>query len=76
MTADSELIDHGHIMIKLVEHEDRLVSIVDDLHGINQKLDPIAHGVASMAFFFKVLLVVGAGSAAVVGLLELVERLG
>lgn len=70
----TEEIDHSHIMVKLVEHEDRLTSIVEDLHGINQKLDPIAVGVQSMAFFFKMLIVAGAASAAVVGILELLER--
>lgn len=76
LTQETHEIDHAALMSKLVEHEGKFVILGRDIHGINQKLDPIAAGVQSMAHGFKLLLMVGAASAAVVGIMELVERFG
>ena len=65
---------HEDIFNKLVEHEDKIVSITDDVRGIKDTLTPIATGVTSMAWAFKVLLAAGAGSAAVVGIIKLWEQ--
>jgi hypothetical protein len=44
------------------------------LIGIREDLDPIADGIKSIAFVFKCLLVLGVGSGAIVGILELIDR--
>lgn len=68
-------VDHKQLMAKLVEHEAKFVQIAGDIKGIRADLDPIATGVTSLAWTFKGLLVLGAGSAAVVGIISLVEYL-
>jgi len=73
--TDDTLVDHQALMTKLIEHEDKFVKIGSDLHGINEKLDPISQGIDSIAFAFKSLLWLGAGSAAVVGIIELVDHM-
>jgi len=68
-------VDHGQLMDKLIEHEGKFVKLGKDIHGINEKLDPIATGVTSMAWGFKMLLWLGGASAAVVAIIELVGYL-
>ena len=70
-----EEVDHNTLLEKMVEHDDMISKLGTDIHGINEKLDPIAAGVTSMAFAFKALLWVGAASAALVGIIELVDHL-
>lgn len=65
---------HEDIFNKLVEHEDSIVSITEDVRGIKDTLTPIAAGVTSMAWVFRALLAIGAGSAAVVGIIKLWEQ--
>ena len=72
-TGEGE-VTHAKLFTKLVEHEDKIVKLTDDVHGIKVTLEPIAQGVRSMAWSFKGLLVVGAASAAIVGIIELWER--
>jgi hypothetical protein len=67
-------VDHRQLMKKLVEHESKFVRIADDIKGIREDLDPIATGVTSIAWAFKGLLLIGAGSAAVVGILEMINH--
>lgn len=71
---DSEDVTHSTLYQKLVEHESQISTMSKDIHGINEKLDPIAVGVTSMAFAFRALLWVGAGSAALVGILEFIAH--
>ncbi len=68
-------VDHAHLLEKLVENETKIDTLGKDLHGINQKLDPIVTGIGSIAFAFKGLLIIGAGSAAVVGIIELANHI-
>ncbi len=68
MNSTSE-VTHDILLEKLVEHEEKFVGIADDIKGMREDLDPIASGVKSIAFGFKVLLWLGAGSAAVAGIL-------
>jgi len=72
---EADAIDHEQLMAKLIEHEGKFVTMADDIKGIREDLDPIATGVTSLAWTFKGLLIVGAGSAAVVGIIELVNHL-
>jgi len=67
-------VSHDQILSKLVEHDTSIFDITQSIDVLGDKLDPIAHGIASMAFAFKVLLWLGAGSAAVVGIIELVNH--
>lgn len=68
-------ITHSKLWEKMVEHEEKFSSIADDIKGIRADLDPIAKGVSSIAWTFKALLVIGAGAAAVVGIIELAKQL-
>lgn len=67
-------VTHDELLAKLVAHEGKFLAIDKHLAGIREDLDPIATGVKSMAFAFKGLLLLGVGSGAVVGILELVDR--
>jgi hypothetical protein len=69
-------VDHQQLFEKLVDHDGKIMRMSKDIHGINEKLEPISQGIQSMANAFKLLLVTGAGSAAVVGILALVDRMG
>lgn len=72
----SNEIDHGMLFEKLVDHDGKITRMSKDIHGINEKLEPISQGIQSMAFAFKLLLWCGAGSAAIVGILALADRVG
>ncbi len=65
---------HDDLWAKIVDHESKLISMADDIKGIRDDLDPISRAAVSMAWSFKVLLVLGGGSAAVVAILELVDH--
>lgn len=65
---------HDDLWVKIVDHESKLISMADDIKGIRDDLDPISRAAVSMAWSFKVLLVLGGGSAAVVAILELVDH--
>jgi hypothetical protein len=67
-------VDHKMLFEKLVDHDGKITKMSTDIHGINEKLDPIAQGIQSMAFAFRMLLWVGAVSAPLVGVLELWEH--
>lgn len=71
----SDDVDHRQLMEKLVEHEGKFVKLGVDIHGINEKLKPISAGIDSIAWGFRAILWGGAISAAVVGILELAERI-
>ena len=68
-------VDHEQLLAKMIEHEGKFIEITEHIEIIVEKLDPIARGIASIAFAFKGLLYLGAGAAAVVGILELADRL-
>ena len=59
----------------MVEHDNQIVKVMADIHGINVKLDPIARGVTSVAFGFRTILWFGAISISVVGMFELYHQL-
>jgi hypothetical protein len=71
---DDSDITHKTLFEKLIEHEGKIVKLTDDVHEIRETLKPIARGINSIAWSFKGLLLLGAGSAAVVGIIELAER--
>ena len=62
---------HDDLMGKLVEHETAITDMGQDIKAINRKIDPIVKSLNSIAWAFKGLLALGAGSAAVVGIIEL-----
>ena len=64
---------HNDLMDKLINHDEAIVSMSDDLDQINAKLDPIMNSLRSIAFAFRGLLVLGSGSAAVLGILALTD---
>lgn len=66
---------HDDLWDKIVEHEAQLLSMVSDIKGIRQDLDPISKAAVSIAWSFKALLIMGAGSAAVVGIIELIDHM-
>lgn len=70
-----EDVDHAQLLAKLVEHESKFIKLTEQIDMIIEKLEPIARGISSIALAFKALLYIGAGSAAVVGILELADRL-
>jgi hypothetical protein len=72
---DPTPVTHEDLLDRLISHESRLAGLVDAIEAINFKLDPIVQAVRSIAFAFKGLLILGAGAAAVAGILELVDRL-
>ena len=67
-------VTHEELLEKIVDHEQGLARMGSAIESINQKLDPIVTGIRSIAFAFKALLVLGAGSAAVTGILVLLDR--
>lgn len=66
---------HDDLWEKIVEHESKLISMGDDIKGIRDDLDPISKAAVSMAWSFKLLLLIGGGSAAVVAILELIDHI-
>ena len=70
-----EEVDHSQLLAKMIEHESKFITITEHIEIIVEKLDPIARGIASIAFAFKGLLALGAASAAVVGIIELLDRI-
>lgn len=72
---ENQEIDHADLWEKIVEHEDQLVQMASDIKGIREDLNPIKKGIQSIAWSFKGLLLLGAGSAAIVGIIELAGRL-
>lgn len=72
--AKTDTVTHEELFAKLVEHEGKITSLTDDVHGIKEALGPISVAVKSIAWSFKALVVVGAGSAAVVGIIEMVDH--
>lgn len=68
-------VDHQMLFEKLVDHDGKITRMSKDIHGINEKLEPISQGIQSMAHAFKLLLWVGASSAAVVAILELAKHI-
>ena len=70
-----EEVDHAQLLSKMIEHEEKFIEITDHIENIVDKIDPIAHGINSIALAFKILLWLVAGSEALVGLFELVERI-
>jgi hypothetical protein len=67
-------VTHGTLLAKLVEHDGSIADLNESVCQINEKLDPISDGIRSIAFAFKALLIIGAGSAAIVGIIELVKH--
>lgn len=72
----SATVTHETLLEKLVEHEDAILNLNTSLTSINGKLDPIVRGIGSIAFAFKALLALGAVSAAVVAIIELLKYTG
>ena len=68
-------VTHEQLLDKIMEHDEILVQLADTVNKIESKLDPIVKALGSIAFAFKGLLIIGAGSAAVAGILELADRL-
>jgi hypothetical protein len=66
---------HNDLMEKLVEHEGKFIQLNDTVMKIEQKIDPIVTSLRSIAWAFKGLLVLGSGSAAVLGILALMDHL-
>lgn len=68
-------VTHAKLFQKLVDHDGKITKMSNDIHGINIKLDPIATGVTSIAWGFKVILWMGGMSAALVAFIELVDHI-
>lgn len=66
-------VTHNQLMIRMVGVEEKMAEAGKEIEGINQKLDPIIEAVQSIAFAFKLLLYLGAASAAMIGIFEFIE---
>jgi hypothetical protein len=76
-----ELITHEKIMEQLMKHEVRILEgmknlgiVQSDVAEIKLSVAPMVVAISSSVFAFKTLCYIGAGSAAVVGILELIEH--
>ena len=69
----SNEVTHKTLLEKLIEHEGAITTLASSVTKIERQLHPIAQGIKSIAFAFKGLLALGAGSAAVVGIIKLAE---
>ena len=67
-------VTHQQLLEKIIEHDDGLIDLAKSIDGINANLAPIVKGIRSIAFAFKSLLALGAGSAAVAAILVLSDR--
>lgn len=71
-------VSHETLYSKQLEHDDQISEIRGDLSKltdvvtvISDELKPISSGITSMVFLFKLLLAMGALSAAFLGMMEL-----
>jgi hypothetical protein len=76
-----ELVSHEQIMGQLMKHEVRILEGIKNLNivqadvaEIKLSVAPMVYAISSSVFAFKTLMYVGAGSAAVVGIIELIEH--
>ncbi|TFH48856.1 MAG: hypothetical protein E4H01_05505 [Lysobacterales bacterium] len=69
-------VTHEELWQKMVEHDDAITEMGESVRAINAKLDPIVKSLRSIALAFKGLLALGAGSAAMVAIIELGKAFG
>jgi hypothetical protein len=77
-----ELVSHESIMRQLMKHEIRILEgiknlgiVQADVAEIKVSVAPMVMAISSSVFAFKALCYVGAGSAAVVAVIELSEHI-